>query len=95
MIPIAICAFPSREGRKAHPDEKGTEREDLPPDIEKDVWVVAKHIPMRRELKVDDLSCSAILQDRVAKHIPMRRELKEALCMALEEREDLSQSTSR
>ncbi len=37
--------------RKAHPDEKGTER-GLGGGLEIDVGPVAKHIPMRRELKV-------------------------------------------
>ncbi len=38
-------------GRKAHPDEKGTERQRCPEGPPPRLFRVAKHIPMRRELK--------------------------------------------
>ncbi len=39
--------------------------------------IVAKHIPMRRELKVFWSNHTTLMVLSVAKHIPMRRELKE------------------
>ncbi len=62
--------------RKAHPDEKGTESAIYSILREYARALVAKHIPMRRELKAmlaPSLFSQATL---VAKHIPMRRELK-------------------
>ncbi len=41
---------------------------------------VAKHIPMRRELKVHSRASYGTCRNRVAKHIPMRRELKDDRC---------------
>ncbi len=40
-------------GRKAHPDEKGTESARLKVRADGSYYCVAKHIPMRRELKVE------------------------------------------
>ncbi len=42
------------------------------------IFQVAKHIPMRRELKVGSLDHPHVIKP-VAKHIPMRRELKALL----------------
>ena len=57
--------------------------------------LVAKHIPMRRELKefLQDMQMNP--EQRVAKHIPMRRELKVfwRTCWMFDYRK--SQSTSR
>ncbi len=56
---------------------------------------VAKHIPMRRELKDDQDRQSSHGHLRVAKHIPMRRELKVEFLSSIKLFPGMSQSTSR
>ncbi len=82
------------KGRKAHPDEKGTERSSSLMFVTAPT-TVAKHIPMRRELKVP-WNASRARTASVAKHIPMRRELKVHLRTDPSPSfQPLSQSTSR
>ena len=81
--------------RKAHPDEKGTERSDESSDAIQSWADIAKPIPMKRELK--DLSGSALklMLSRIAKPIPMKRELKEYINPSSLVRNLSSQSPSR
>ena len=60
--------------RKAHPDEKGTERR---PEyfIDTPAKQIARPIPMKRELKVQFRSLGS-RSDYIARPIPMKRELK-------------------
>ncbi len=92
---LAVEISKVRAGRKAHPDEKGTESSVLNRRVAHVGEQVAKHIPMRRELKELGLNGLTIKVSCVAKHIPMRRELKDSYLKISVSGNDTSQSTSR
>ena len=72
-----LLGFPAL-GRKAHPDEKGTESlSAVPTPIQ--TPLVARLIPMKRELKGNRSNGSNGIFEIVARLIPMKRELKEHL----------------
>ena len=64
--------------RKAHPDEKGTERlQVLQAAIEAEI--IARPIPMKRELKEAIEERARFIYCDIARPIPMKRELKDTL----------------
>jgi len=65
---------PCLQYRKAHPDEKGTERRYSISDISSSTSI-ARPIPMKRELK-DNRPAIYERTNAIARPIPMKRELK-------------------
>ena len=62
--------------RKAHPDEKGTERCRFIALITARNPIIARPIPMKRELKANLVGASLPCHLCIARPIPMKRELK-------------------
>jgi len=62
--------------RKAHPDEKGTESQRRYPP-HRPFGLIARPIPMKRELKVNLVADRNIPYFAIARPIPMKRELKD------------------
>ncbi len=66
-----VCIFYCR----AYPDEKGIETEKTAEEIAAGAKI-AEPIPMKRELKHEDLRTARIEMHDIAEPIPMKRELK-------------------
>ena len=61
--------------RKAHPDEKGTERK-ISSNFVASSPIIARPIPTKRELKEVEIVGRLVLQYQIARPIPTKRELK-------------------